>query len=125
MVYYGYDILSIENIKINLKNTKPQSIKKGVITNYLNPHMYVSHFTITGPIIVRALKVSAFPPIFFIFGFMLTLVLSKIFLAMIANKSRNFMNGKAYIYTLRILGIVLFIFALVFFKDGLKYFKII
>ena len=125
MIYFAYETISIKNIKINLKNTKPQSIKKGVITNYLNPHMYVSHFTITGPIIVKALKVNVFSPILFITGFMLTLVLSKVFLTLVANKSRNFMNSKAYVYTLRILGIILIVFAVVFFMDGLKYFKII
>ena len=125
MAYYGYETISIKNVKIDLKNAKPQSIKKGIITNYLNPHMYVSHLTITGPIIVRAIKVNIFSPVLFIAGFMLTLVLSKVLLALIANKSRNFMNSKAYFYTLKLLGAVLFVFAFIFFRDGLKYFKII
>lgn len=125
MAYYGYETISIKNVKIDLKNTKPQSIKKGIMTNYLNPHMYVSHFTITGPIIVKAIKVNILSPVLFIAVFMLTLVLSKVFLALVANKSRNFMNSKAYIYTLKFLGIVLFVFAFMFLKDGLKYFKII
>ena len=125
MVYYGYETISIKNIKVDLQNAKPQSIRKGVITNYLNPHMYVSHFVVTGPIIVKALKINILSPVLFVAGFMLTLVLSKIFLALVAHKSRYFMNSKSYIYTLKILGIVMIIFAFIFFMDGLKYFKFI
>src|SRR3989338_45440 len=91
MVYYGYETILIKNIKIELKNVRPQSIKKGVITNYLNPHMYVSHFAVSGPILVKALKVSVLSPILFVVGFMSILVLSKISLVLIAHKSRNFM----------------------------------
>src|SRR3989344_283639 len=37
MIYYGYETITIKNIKFDLKNTKPRSIRKGVVTNYLNP----------------------------------------------------------------------------------------
>ena len=125
IAYYGYTTLSIKNIKVDLKDAKPNSFRKGIITNYLNPHLYVFQFTVSGPMMVKALKVSFISPFLYIIGFMATLVLSKILIASIAHKSKNFMNRKSYIYTVRIMGMVLILFALILLKDGLKYFKVI
>ena len=125
MAYYGYNTISIKTIKVDLKNAKPNSFRKGIITNYLNPHLYVFQFTVSGPIMIKALKFSIISPFLYIIGFMATLVLSKILIAFIAHKSKNFMNSKAYVYTVRAMGIILFLFAINLFTDGLKYFKII
>ena len=110
---------------MDLKDTKPNAFRKGIITNYLNPHLYVFHFTVSAPVIIKALKVSIISPFLYVTGFIATLVLTKIAIALIAHKSKNFMNTQSYIYAVRIMGLVLIIFAVILLKDGLEYLKII
>jgi hypothetical protein len=56
--------------------------------------------------------------IFFIGSFYVLLVGSKIFLAILVGKSRSFLQGNTYIFTMRLLGGVLIILAGVLFRDG-------
>ena len=53
-------------------------------------------------------------------GRLALLVGTKILLAIVVGKSRGFLKGKAYIYTIRGLGVALCVFALMLFRDGLK-----
>lgn len=125
LAYYGYETFRIKDLKVDLKDVKPASIKKGVVTNYLNPHLYIFYFTIGGPTMARALQANIYSPILFISSFMLVLVASKIGLALAASKSKEFLKSRHYIHALRFLGIVLILFSAMFFIDGLKFLGII
>ena len=50
------------------------------------------------------------------------LVGAKIGAALFTGKYRHFLKDKSYIYTIRLLGIALFIFAFIFFREGLEHF---
>ena len=123
--YLAYENISIKKIELDVSEAKPQSIKKGVIANFLNPHPYVFWFIIGAPTVLRAWDVSLFSAILFILGFYIFLVGSKISIAVIVEKSRSFLKSNIYVYTIRLLGIVLLIFSLMFLIDGLKFFKVI
>jgi hypothetical protein len=56
----------------------------------------------------------------FIVSFWGLLVGSKILLAIMVGKSKSFLVGNAYLYTMRLLGLVLCVLAFVLFRDGLK-----
>jgi len=70
-----------------------------------------------------SLSISA--PLAFIISFYSFLVGAKIVLAIFIGKSKSFLRGNAYIYTLRFLGLVLCVLATVLFHDGLKLLEII
>lgn len=123
--YLAYENISIKKIELDVSEAKPQSLKKGVIANFLNPHPYVFWFIIGAPTVLRAWGVSLFSAILFILGFYIFLVGSKISIAVIVEKSRSFLKSNVYVYTIRLLGIVLLIFSLMFLIDGLKFFKVI
>ena len=123
--YLAYENISIKKIELDVSEAKPQSIKKGVIANFLNPHPYVFWFIIGAPTVLRAWDVSLFSAILFILGFYIFLVGSKISIAVIVEKSRSFLKSNIYVYTIRLLGIALLIFSLMFLIDGLKFFKVI
>jgi hypothetical protein len=53
-------------------------------------------------------------------SFLFFLVGSKVILAVIAGKSRTFLKGSIYIWIMRMLGILLFLFSFFLFRDGLK-----
>jgi uncharacterized membrane protein YdcZ (DUF606 family) len=57
--------------------------------------------------------------LFFIGSFYVMLVGAKIFLALVVSKSRSFLLGNRYIFTMRLLGFILVILAGFLFRDGL------
>jgi len=68
----------------------------------------------------KALSQSSIAALAFIGSFYALLVGSKIVLALLVGKSKHFLVGKVYIYTMRFLGLALFGLAVVLFRDGLK-----
>ena len=123
--YYAYKSITTKEIKIKPSKSNSGSLRKGIIMNFFNPHLYAYHLTISTPLIIKSLSSSILNPIVFIAGFLATLVGSKILLAVIASKSKRFLTGKFYIYAIRILGIILFVFALMILRNGLKLLKVI
>ncbi len=123
--YLAYESISAKRIELNIQDVKPQSLKKGVIANFLNPHPYVFWFAVGAPTVLKALGISLFSAILFTLGFYVFLVGSKILVAIIVEHSRSFLRSNAYVYMIRLLGIVLLIFALMFLIDGLKFFELI
>ena len=68
----------------------------------------------------KALTVNIFSPLVFISAFYAFLVGSKILLAILVGKSKAFLSGDAYIYTMRFLGLLLGVLAFALFIDGLN-----
>jgi len=125
LVYLGYEGISFKGIDIEVEQTKPQSIRKGVIANFLNPAPYLFWFTIGAPMVLKAFHIGIFPASAFILGFYVFLVGSKVLVAVVVGKSRFFLKSRNYIYTIRLLGIILLVFAVLFAKDGLELFGVI
>jgi uncharacterized membrane protein YdcZ (DUF606 family) len=61
--------------------------------------------------------------VYFLIGFYLLLISSKMLLAIISEKSRKFMQSRVYVSVMRVLGLVLLVFAAILLKDGLAYLK--
>jgi len=98
----------------------PRSIMKGILTNILSPHPYMFWLTVGAPVLGNAMKESFIHALVFVAEFYGCLVGSKILLAVITGKSRAFLAGKAYIYTMKLLGVLLFLFSILLFHDGLQ-----
>ena len=119
--YMGYESLRTEKINDDvLTPDSSRSLFRGVVTNLLNPHPYLFWFSVGAPTISKALSVSAVAPALFLVSFYVCLVGAKVALAKLVGRSRNFLQGHAYIYTMRFLGVVLCLFALTLLVDGLR-----
>ena len=125
LAYLGYESLIIKNVNTDFKKTDEQSLKRGIITNALSPHPYLFYLSIGGPLMVKALSINILTLLSFIGSFLLLLVGSKIVITLIVEKSRTFLRSNTYIYTLKFLGLILMVFAIIFLKDALTFFKII
>jgi threonine/homoserine/homoserine lactone efflux protein len=123
--YLAFESISIKKLEFNTRDVKPQSLRKGIIANFLNPHPYVFWFAVGAPTVLKALDVSLYSAVLFILGFYVFLVGSKITIAFIVQHSRSFLKSNTYIYAIRILGVLLLFFALMFLIDGLKFFELI
>jgi threonine/homoserine/homoserine lactone efflux protein len=121
IIFLGYQSITFSGIDLNEKQPAPQSIRKGVLANIFNPNPYVFWISVGAPIIIKALTVSTLAAIFFLFSMYFCLVGSKMLTAIILGKSKQFLKNRYYIYVLRILGVALLIFALLYLRDGLVY----
>jgi len=119
--YLAYESIKIKGLEIDIQEQKPQSIRKGIFANILNPHPYIFWLTIGATSMQNALQASITALVAFIVAFYVLLVGSKIGVALIIDKSRDFLKNKAYIWIMRILGLVLLGFAVFFIKDGLEF----
>jgi len=121
IAYLGYDSIKSRGIEIEIQNLKPKSIRKGIIVNILSPHPYIFWLMVGAPITVKAYQANPFAAFAFIIAFYVLLVGSKISIALVVDRSRAFLKNKIFIWTLRILGLVLMILAILLIKEGLGY----
>jgi threonine/homoserine/homoserine lactone efflux protein len=125
LIYLGYESITYRGIELDIEQLKPQSIKKGILANVLNPNPYLFWITIGAPTIVKTVDISTLSAVLFIFFMYFCLVGSKVVVAILVGRSRRFLSSKNYIYLIRGLGIVLLIFAIIFFHDSFKSFGLL
>ena len=119
VMYLAYESFQTSKLDVNFQDAEPQSLRKASIVNALNPHPYLFWFSVGAPTIIKAWEENPFVALVFVIGFYACLVGSKVFVASLVGKSRQFFIGKTYVYLMRVLGTLLLIFALLLFRDGL------
>jgi threonine/homoserine/homoserine lactone efflux protein len=118
--YLSYESIQTKPIEFEVQNTDPKSLRKGALVNALNPHPYLFWFSVGAPIMVSAQGESSFGAAAFLVSFYVFLVGAKVVTALVVSKSRTFLAGSIYICTMRILGVLLFFFAMLLFWDALR-----
>jgi len=109
LIYLGLENLRVKTPMLEAKVVKKEAFKRAVITNFLNPHVYVFWISVGGPTILRSLTTHASGPSLFLVGF---------YVLLIVNRSKALVKGNYYAHLVRALGIVLILFALVLLIEG-------
>jgi threonine/homoserine/homoserine lactone efflux protein len=122
VAWLGFQTLRIKELAVETQKLKPESFKKGVLTNFLNPNPYFFWLTVGIPLAFKAYEISLAAVILFFLSFYTILVGSVIGIAIMVGRSKAFLKNKAYVWVMRILGIALLIFSIFFFYDGFKIF---
>jgi threonine/homoserine/homoserine lactone efflux protein len=125
LIYLGVESLRFQGAELLPETVRPQSLKKGVVANFLNPNPYLFWFSIGAPTVIKAGRIDSLAAVLFVAGFYAVLVGSKLTVAVLVGKSRRFLTSKRYITAIRCLGWVLLGFAAVFLFDVLKYWRIL
>ncbi|MDI9569538.1 MAG: LysE family transporter [Pseudomonadota bacterium] len=121
VVYLAADNLRAQNTTSAVgEEGTPRPLLKGVMANALNPHPYLFWVTVGTPQVVKALNLGAATLAGFLGSFYACLLGAKVLLALLAGRSRRFLAGRAYLFTLRALGLLLIGLAAILFHDGLK-----
>lgn len=120
LIHLGISSIKTKNIDLAKSNGKKDSLKKGILANFLSPHPYLFWIAIGGPIFFKALEVDILAVIFFVIGFYILLVGSKITIALVVGKFSFILKNNYYLYTIRSLGVVYLIFAVFFIEQGLS-----
>ena len=124
LLYMAYETFIIDEVQIdegNSGNSGNSPFYKGIITNLLNPNPYVYWTLIGSPFLIKAFEEDAFMPFVFLFSFFLTFILCKTFTAILVGRSRTFLSSRSYFLILKILALILVVFALIFIQTGLSY----
>ena len=123
--YMGVESLRPRVINPDIPAGKSRSLRRGIVTNMLNPHPYLFWFGVGAPIMSQAAATGIGGPVIFIGSFYLVLVGSKILLAILAAKSKTLLRGRWYRYTMQVLGLCLCLLAVLLVRDGLRLMAII
>jgi threonine/homoserine/homoserine lactone efflux protein len=91
-----------------------------VAINALSPHPYIFWLTVGGPITWRALEQGVLPASLFVGSFYFFLLGSKIAVAVVVGRSREFLSGGITLLAMRALGLLLCLLGLVLLRDGIR-----
>ncbi len=119
VIYLAWGTLRARGPGANVTDGQARSLGKGIAVNALNPHPYIFWITVGSPIILKARQESLAAALAFVLCFFACLVGSKILVAVVVGKTRRALTGKAYRYIMVLLGLFLFVFALLLIRDGL------
>mgnify|MGYP001822101755 CR=1 FL=1 len=119
VLYLAWECFQSGEIDTAPLEARPNSLRKGVILNFLNPAPYLFWATVGGPLIIQQQEARAAAAGFFLVSFYVLLVGSKLTLAWLTGKTRHLLSSRGYGWLMRFLGLLLVGFALVFFKKAL------
>ena len=125
VLYLAYGCLRTEPVNLDETAGQPRSFRKGALINAFNPHPYLFWATVGGPFVFKSGQENLLAPLLFVIGFYVFLVGSKVFLALVVSRSRAFLAEKGYIWTMRLLGLLLTVFACFLLKDALSFWGIV
>ncbi len=97
-------------------------LRRGVLANFLSPHPYLFWMTVGAPLVLRPAAGDIWEPVGFLVGFYACLIGSKVAVAWLVGRFRDRIGGRAYVWTMRVLGLALLIMAVVFFIEAETYF---
>jgi len=97
------------------------ALRKGVLTNLLNPAPYVFWVTVGAPLVLAASKVSTACLIAFLGGFFVCIIGAKVLVAAAVVRFREFLRSRVYLLLMKTMGIALAVFALLFLKQAWLY----
>lgn len=120
LVYLAQDSFRVKAPDLVGASANPRSLRKGFLANLLNPHPYLFWLMIGGPMVLKASAVSVPSAVLFIVGHYTCLIGSKMLVAVLVERGRS-MLGRSYTWVMRVLGLALAVFALIFLRDGLRF----
>ena len=125
VLYLAYESVKTKPLSIAVSETEPHSFRKGWWVNTLSPHPYLFWITVGAPFILKSWEQGLLPPVLFVLSFYVSLVGSKMLLALLIGRSRSFLTKSIYLWVMRGLGAMLALFALLLLRDGLAFLRLL
>ena len=112
LVKMGGECFSIEPPEVELSGAEATgSFRRGVLTNLLNPNVYVFWFLIGGPLMASAAAEEPLAPVAYALAFLLTIIMVKVAIAWLFDWSRGQLSTRGYRLALNGCGIAMLLFA--------------
>lgn len=125
VLYLAWDTVRPVRLEAKAPGERAGSWPKGILTNLLNPHPWLFWLTIGAATLAKAIAQSWLVAAAFLCGFYLLLVGSKVLLALLAARSRDWLAGRPCRVAMRVLAALLALFAFLLFGQGLKLLAVI
>ena len=125
VLYLAYESLNTRFLSVGFSETEPRSFRKGWWVNTLSPHPYLFWITVGVPFILKSENEGLLPPALFVLSFFMSLVGSKMLLALLVGRSRSLLTQSAYLWVMRSLGFMLALFGIFLLRDGLTLLRIL
>lgn len=117
--YLSYGSLTTKGLDVQASEGPSHSLLKGVILNFVNPHPYLFWIAVGAPMVLKAYERGASSAVAYVVSFYALLVGSKVGVALLADRSRELLAGRYYLWVMRALGLCLLVFAVLFLREGL------
>ena len=92
----------------------PESFKRGILTNLLNPNVYAFWFLVGGPLMASSVNKEPLAPFSYAIAFLVTIVLVKMTIAYFFSKTKGNISVSKYRLSLKLCGLAMLIFAMSF-----------
>ena len=120
--WLGYETIKTKELDVDIKKKKSDTVRKGITANFLNPNPYIFWLTAGIPNAFKAYERSLIAVILYFLLFYVMLIGSKIIVALLVERSKDFLRKNTYRIIMLILGTALLGFAVWFFYEGIKIF---
>jgi threonine/homoserine/homoserine lactone efflux protein len=122
LVYLAYENLTTRESRgaVPMQPLDAGPLRKGLGVNILNPHAYLFWFIVGAPLVLTAWRQGLWPTVAFFLSFYVLLIGCNLVFVLILSTTRRYIQGPAYLWTLRLLGLCLLVFAALFVKKGLQ-----
>lgn len=124
LIHLAYESFRVRILKIS-EDIEAKSLRKGIITNFLNPAPYLFWLTIGAAMIQRALQIGSWMVIIYLVVSYSAFIGTYGVIAFFVGKFRNTLQSKIYILIVKGMGVALAIFAVLFLIRGLKLLELI
>tara|TARA_B100002052_G_scaffold137167_1_gene125716 strand:- start:50 stop:688 length:639 start_codon:yes stop_codon:yes gene_type:complete len=126
LVWFGIDCFRIEAPDPDTaQEAVAGSFRRGVITNLLNPNVYVFWFLIGGPLMASAADEEPLAPVAYALSFLVTIIIVKMAIALIFDRTRGSMSPRAYKIALGICGLGMIGFSAGFLYQAYELFPVV
>ena len=125
LCYLAWESITMLPPQFNTSDRNTGALTKGVVVNLLNPHPYLFWLTVGAPLLIKLWATAPLASAGWASGFYVTLVGTKIVIALIVGQSKRWLKDTSYVGLNRILGILMGIFALIIARDGLRLLNLI
>lgn len=118
LIWLGWESIQAKPPMPGAAAESPRSIRKAVAINLLNPHVYLFWGIVGAPTTLRAAESGLSVALGFLAAFYCLLCGSKVVIAVLLNRSRAFLQGRAYTMALRATGVLMAAFGIWLIRDG-------
>jgi threonine/homoserine/homoserine lactone efflux protein len=123
VLYLAWESLRPQPELGTAEGTIPNSWLRGVITNLLSPYPWLFWLTVGATTLAKGWEQGWSAAGAFLASFYLLLVGSKMVLAWLAGQSRRILTARSYQFTLRSLGLLMIVFAVLLLREGVTYLR--
>lgn len=121
LIKMGVECFSIEPPNAQLNNINhTKSLKLGILTNLLNPNVYIFWFLIGGPLMASVAEKEPIAPVAYAISFLISIILVKTTIAYFFDKTRGNISIKTYKLFLNICGVTMIVFAFGFINQAVQ-----